>query len=77
MSDRQFESGGTVITDTDPHTGRWRKLVALSDCVLASGTVAENLQGILNGLQLKAGTELIATFTTVSLTSGTAVVYNA
>jgi hypothetical protein len=42
---------------------------------LASGTVAEDLSGTVTGLQLKAGVELVATFTAVQLTSGNAVAY--
>ena len=75
MAERQFEIGGALIGDTVVNTGRWRKLVALADCVLASGTVAEDLSGTIAGLQLKAGVELIGTFTAVQLTSGNAVAY--
>jgi hypothetical protein len=63
-----------LIADTAENTGRWRKLVALTDCVLASGTVAEALCTI-TGLQLKAGVELVGTFTAIQLTSGNAVAY--
>ena len=75
MAERQFEIGGALIADTTVVSGRWRKLVALTDCVLASGTVAEDLSGTVTGLQLKAGVELVATFTAVQLTSGNAVAY--
>ncbi len=75
MAERQFEIGGSLIADTTVNTGRWRKLVALTDCVLASGTVAEDLTGTVTGLQLKAGVELVGTFTAVQLTSGNAVAY--
>ena len=75
MSNRQFEIGGDLITDSNIANGHWHKLVALTDCVLAAGTVAQDLNGTITGLQLKAGVELIATFTTIQLTSGTAVAY--
>ncbi len=75
MADRAFDVGGSLITDSTTTSGRWRKLVALTDCVLASGTVAEDLTGTIAGLQLKAGVELVATFTAVQLTSGNAVAY--
>jgi hypothetical protein len=75
MAERQFEIGGSLIADTTVVNGRWRKLVALTDCVLASGTVAEDLSGTISGLQLKAGVELVGTFKAVQLTSGNAVAY--
>jgi hypothetical protein len=75
MADRQFDIGGVLVSDASVNTGRWRKLVALTDCVLASGTVAEDLGGTITGLQLKAGVELVATFTAIQLTSGNAVAY--
>jgi hypothetical protein len=76
MADRQFETGGTLITDTSAVAGRWRKVIALTDSVLASGTVAQDLNGTLAGLQLKAGVELVGTFSAVQLISGSAVAYN-
>jgi hypothetical protein len=75
MTDRIFEAGGDLITDTAVHTGRWRKLVALADVVLDSGTVADDISGSFSGAQLKATAELIGTFTSIQLTSGTAVAY--
>jgi len=75
MTDRIFDAGGQLITDTAVHTGRWRKLVALADVVLASGTVADDISGSFSGAQLKATAELIGTFTSIQLTSGTAVAY--
>ena len=75
MTDRVFDAGGVVITDTSTVTGPFRKLVALTDAVLAAGTVAQDLTGTLDGLAMKAGTELVACFTTVKLTSGNAVAY--
>ncbi len=75
MTDRAFEVGGTLINDTATYTGRWRKLVALTDVVLAAGTVAEDITGTLAGAELKASTEVIGTFSALKLTSGTAVAY--
>ena len=73
--DRAYEIGGTIVGPSTTATGRWRKLVALSDCTLAAGTVAEDLDGTLDGLQLKATVELVATFTSIQLTTGNAVAY--
>jgi len=75
MTDRIFDAGGQLITDTAVHTGRWRKLVALNDVVLANGTVADDISGSLPGAQLKATAELIGTFSSIQLTSGNAVAY--
>ena len=75
MGDRDFDVGGTLINDTAIHTGRWRKLVALTDIVLAAGTIAEDITGTLAGAELKANSELIATISAIKLTSGTAVAY--
>lgn len=75
MTDRIFEAGGDLIADTAVHAGRWRKLVALSDVVLDSSTVSEDISGSFVGVQLKATAELIGTFSSIQLTSGTAVAY--
>lgn len=75
MTDRIFEAGGGLITDTARHTGRWPKLVALPDGVLDSGTVADDISDSFSGGQLKATAEVIGTFTSIQLTSRTAVAY--
>lgn len=69
-----FDRGGTAISDTAVRTGPFRALLALSACVLDTGTAADDTTG-LAGLTVPAGATVQARFTSVQLTSGTAVAY--
>lgn len=67
--------GAEYISDTNAHTGRFGKICALEDSVIAS-LVAEDYTGnALTAVPLKATGELYGVFTSVTLTSGTVVAY--
>jgi hypothetical protein len=67
--------GAEYISDTNAHTGRFAKICALEDSVIAS-LVAEDYTGnALTAVPLKATGEMYGIFTSVTLTSGTVVAY--
>ena len=67
--------GAEFIDDTAAHTGRFGKIVALEDSVVAF-LIAENYTGNAPAsFPLKASTELEGVFTGITLTSGTVVAY--
>ena len=67
--------GAEYISDTAAHAGRFAKICALEDSVIAS-LVAEDYTGnALTAVPLKATGEIYGIFTSVTLTSGTVVAY--
>lgn len=67
--------GAEYISDTVAHTGRFAKICALEDSVIAT-LVAEDYTGnALTAVPLKATGEMYGIFTSVTLTSGTVVAY--
>tara|TARA_Y100001951_G_C11118377_1_gene171394 strand:- start:345 stop:572 length:228 start_codon:yes stop_codon:yes gene_type:complete len=63
-----------IINDTDAHTGRFGKIVALQDSVINT-LVAENITGDLTSLQFKSTAEIGGVITSVKLDSGTVIAY--
>jgi hypothetical protein len=63
-----------IINDTSAHTGRFGKIVALQDSVIAT-LVAENIIGDLTSLQFKSTAEIEGVVTSITLTSGTVIAY--
>ena len=63
-----------IINDTDAHTGRFGKIVALQDSVINT-LVAENITGDLTLLQFKSTAEIGGVITSVKLDSGTVIAY--
>jgi hypothetical protein len=67
--------GAEYIDDTATHAGRFGKVVALEDSVIAT-LVAEDITGnTLSAIPLKASCEICGVITSVTLTSGTVVAY--
>ena len=67
--------GAEYISDTSAHAGRFGKICALEDTVIAT-LVAEDYTGnTLTAVPLKATGEMYGIFTSVTLTSGTVVAY--
>lgn len=75
MSDRQFEIGGKLINDTATHTGRWRRVLCLTDATFAAGTVSEDIAGTFTGQAIKAGTSFAGTFTALQLSAGSLIAF--
>jgi hypothetical protein len=67
--------GAEYISDTAAHTGRFGKICALEDTVIAT-LVAEDYTGnALTAVVLNATADLEGVFTSVTLTSGSVVAY--
>mgnify|MGYP003129257068 CR=1 FL=1 len=64
----------TIINDTSAVTGRFGKIVALNDTVIAT-IVAENIDGDLTAINLDATGEICGVITGITLTSGTVIAY--
>ena len=67
--------GAEFIDDTNAHTWRFGKIVALEDSVIASLSAEDYTGNTLSAIPLKASCEMYGVFTSVTLTSGTVVAY--
>lgn len=67
--------GAEFIDDTSAHTGRFGKIVALEDSVIASLSADDYTGNALSAIPFKASCELCGVFTSITLTSGTVVAY--
>ena len=67
--------GAEFIDDTSAHAGRFGKIVALEDSVIASLSAEDYTGNTLSAISLKASCEMYGVFTSVTLTSGTVVAY--
>ena len=67
--------GAEFIDDTAAHTGRFAKVVALEDSVIASLSAEDYTGNTLSAVPLKASCEMCGVFTSITLTSGTVVAY--
>ena len=63
------------ISDTSAHTGRFGKIEALEDSVIATLSAEDYTGNALTSVPLKATGELYGVFTSITLTSGTVVAY--
>lgn len=67
--------GAEYISDTSAHTGRFGKVVALENSVIAT-LVAEDITGnALTSVTLNADCEICGVITSVTLTSGSVIAY--
>ena len=67
-----------IITDTNAHTGRFGKVVALQDSVintLAAENITENGSATINGITMKASSEVCGVITSITLASGQVIAY--
>lgn len=67
--------GAEFIDDTVAHTGRFGKIFALEDSVIASLTAMDYTGNTLSAIPINAGSEMEGVFTSITLTSGTVVAY--
>lgn len=70
-----YNIGFEYISDTAAHTGRFYKLYALADAVIASAVVQNATGNTFTSVPLAAGDEIYGVFTSVTLTSGKIVAY--
>jgi hypothetical protein len=67
--------GAEFIDDTAAHAGRFGKIVALEDSVIASLTAMDYTGNTLSAIPLNASCEMDGVFTSITLTSGTVIAY--
>lgn len=70
------ENGGTYITGTGATNGNFQAYQALTATVIASMTSAR-ISGTLTSISVPAGSIIYGHFTSITLTSGTGIAYNA
>jgi hypothetical protein len=68
-------TGFEYINDTAAHTGRFNRIYALAATVIASATVAGRTGNTFAAVPLPAGGWIDGQFSSITLTSGTAVAY--
>ncbi len=66
-----------IITDTSAHTGRFGKVVCLTDAsaTFVSPNVTKNGSSTVSGITLKANNEIEGIFTSITLASGSVLAY--
>jgi len=70
--------GAVIVTDTNTYNGPFYSLKAISQCVIDTIVSESIISGSLNGLTILAGdTIMLYRMTSVKLTSGAAILYNA
>jgi formyltetrahydrofolate synthetase len=67
--------GAEYIDDTVAHTGRFGKIVATENSVIASLTAMDYSGNTLSAIPLNASCEMEGVFTSITLTSGTVIAY--
>lgn len=67
--------GAEYIDDTSAHTGRFGKIVATEDSIIASLTAMDYTGNTLSAIPLNASCEMEGVFTSITLTSGTVIAY--
>ena len=69
---------GLIITDTNAHTGRFGKIHCLTDAeaTLVAENLTENGSSTINGITMKASTEVEGVITSITLASGQVIAYS-
>ncbi len=65
--------GAEVIQDTNNHTGRFAKLIAMEDSV--ASIAGPEFRGDTSNITMKANTTIECILTSVTLSSGTVIAY--
>ena len=68
---------GIIITDTNAHTGRFGKVHCLSNAevTLVAENLTENGSATINGITMKASSEVCGVITSITLASGQVIAY--
>ena len=68
---------GLIITDTNAHTGRFGKVHCLSNAevTLVAENLTENGSATINGITMKASSEVCGVITSITLASGQVIAY--
>jgi hypothetical protein len=67
--------GAEYISDTAAHTGRFGKVVALENTVIASMTADDITGNTLSAVTLNSSCEICGVITSITLTSGSVLAY--
>ena len=69
---------GIIITDTNAHTGRFGKVHCLTDAeaTLVAENLTENGSSTINGITMKASSEIEGVITSITLASGQVIAYS-
>ena len=67
-----------IITDTAAHTGRFGKVHCLADAeaTFVAENLTENGSSTINGITMKASTEVEGVITSITLASGQVIAYS-
>ena len=66
-----------IITNTATHTGRFGNVHALKDseATFVAENITENGSATINGIEMKASTEVCGVITSITLASGQVIAY--
>jgi hypothetical protein len=66
-----------IITDTNAHTGRFGKVHCLTDAsaTFVAENITENGSSTINGITMKASSEVCGVITSITLASGQVIAY--
>ena len=66
-----------IITNTATHTGRFGKVHVLKDseATFVAENITENGSATINGIEMKASTEVCGVITSITLASGQVIAY--
>ncbi len=69
---------GIIITDTNAHTGRFGKVHCLTDAeaTFVAENLTENGSSTINGITMKASSEIEGVITSITLASGQVIAYS-
>jgi len=70
-------SGSSFFNDTANHTGTWYCIQVLASCVFTTLTDATRSGNTITGVTIPAGTIFFGNITSITLTSGSIIAYNA
>jgi len=67
-----------IITNTATHTGRFGKVHALKDseATFVAENITENGSSTINGIEMKASSEIEGVITSITLASGQVIAYS-
>lgn len=73
--DDTYSLGFEYISDTAAHTGRFWKLYAVENAVIASAAIGNKTGNNFTSVPLNAGDSIEGVFTSVTLASGKVIAY--
>lgn len=73
--EREYYNGAVYITGTTAQTGKFQSIQALTATTLHADTVCDYDGASVSGLVIPAGFTIYGTFTSIKLSSGTALAY--